>query len=285
MSSAAIAYGNLADTCTLSGGSWNSTYPLNNLKTRLISVVARSTNALAASTTFTAALLASSPIGALSLEGTNASVNAQVRWRTYSDAGLTALIYDSGLLDIYPDGTMAFGSVHYGAANWWTARPLPADLARFQRGMRHIATTKAAAQYIKCEIVDTANPDGYFQAGRLFVGDVFQPGAGLNYGAAMQLKPLSQVTRSLSGAKQFIKRRPMFTMPVVFGQLTEAEAMRVLDLQAQVDVTGEVILVWDPADKAFRFRKSLYGELAQLDPLQYPTATSRSMAFQIEGVL
>ena len=267
MSNAIIGFGNQADAATFSGGSWVAAFPLANLANRQIQKVARSTNALAASTTFTAALAASSFIGALSLEGTNASVNATIRWRTYTDAGLTNLVYDSGVLTCYPNA------------------PLQAEANRFQRGLRHIPTLRNYAQYVLCEIVDTGNAAGYFQAGRLFVGDVLQPGTNMLYGASLQLKPFSTVTRSVNGAKYFTYRRPNLTFPIAFGALTEVEAMIALDLQAQVDITGEVLFIWDAADFALQYRKSVFGELAQLDALQYPNFANRAMAFQIEGVL
>src|SRR6266702_1507315 len=111
MSNLLLASQNRADECTLTLGSYAAGLPLNNLKDRQITKVARSTNALAASSLFLAALTTLRPIRVLALINTNCSRDATYRWRVYTDAGLTDLVYDSGTLDVFPAWTLPFGSM------------------------------------------------------------------------------------------------------------------------------------------------------------------------------
>ena len=53
MANIIVGFNNLANNCTLSGGGWQSTLPLNNLKDRRLYKITRSTNNNTANTQFT----------------------------------------------------------------------------------------------------------------------------------------------------------------------------------------------------------------------------------------
>lgn len=80
---------------TFSGGSWNASFPLTNLQNKLLSKVARSTNATVASTQFVATYAAPIDVRLISLLNHNISLAGTIRVRGYSDASLTQLVYDT----------------------------------------------------------------------------------------------------------------------------------------------------------------------------------------------
>lgn len=282
-----LAYGNrIDDTTTLSGGAWESAYPRPNLADYRLSKIARTANALTTSTLMRFALADPQYIGLVGLMATNASVEAAYQVRLFSDSGFTTVQYDSGTLDLYPMGTIPQGQIPWGAPNWWTGRPLPEEIARFQRNIAHRLTTAQYAQYGEIKITDTANADGYLQAGRLFVGQVFSPRYGLQTGkASQQLTPRTQVQAARDGTPYFQRERAAFSMPFSLDALTDDEAARVLDLQATVDLEGEVFMAWDANKRPWAFRRQLFGRLKRLDPIEHPSFALRSAAFQVEGIL
>lgn len=282
MGNSVLAYDNQIELATLSGGAW--TLALNNLKTKPLSQIARTTNALVGSTTFSAALPSPSLLGLLSLEGTNLSIAATYRWRTFSDAGQTAMLYDSGTLALYPANTIVLPQSVTPPGSW-TGLPTLAEIARFQRAIRHVIPVPHYAQYFRLDITDTANTAGYIQAGRAFAGRSLRPEVNLSHGTTFQPIPRTEVLRAVSGEKFFSRKRADYAIAFSFDYLSEAEAMQALDLAVLCDLEGDVVFIWDPDEIASRFRKSIYGQLGRVDPIRYPNLIYRSAAFQVEGLL
>ena len=77
-----LAYGNKAPGATLAGGSWDSTLTLNNIKTRKLAQVARSTNTSIYNTQFRFDLAANYTLRALALVNHNLTTGARWRART-----------------------------------------------------------------------------------------------------------------------------------------------------------------------------------------------------------
>lgn len=284
MANVFIGFDNQADTAVLTQGSWSTGSPRDNLKDYRVKKVARTTNALAASTTFRFALASPLHIAVLALANTNASPDATFRWRLFTDNTFTTVAYDSGTLPVYPQGSAGW-SMPWGAANWWTSRPTLGEIARYQRNIIHVLAPWQFGQYGDFQLTDTGNPDGYFQAGRLFVGQGFQPRRNASYGAALALKSRTTSSRAEDGTPSFNVKRPDLSMAFGFDWLAEYEAQKLLDLQAIADLHGEVLMLWDHSDPAFQYRKSLLGRLAQLDPISHPQYATWRAAFQVEGAL
>lgn len=108
MGAVVIGYRDRVAAATLGGGSWNASFPLNNIKDKDVNKPARSSNAAIGSTQFRADLGANYIIRALNIAKHNLSESAKVRWRL----GTAALDvdYTSG------DGT-APGVGYAGATN------------------------------------------------------------------------------------------------------------------------------------------------------------------------
>lgn len=286
MANFTLCFGNKADGATLSTGSWSTQLNLTNLTDYRLRKVARSTDALAASTKFRFALTGPTYIQALALAATNCSVNATYRWRLFSDAGFTTQIYDSGTLDLYPTGSMPASQIPTGAANFGTTKPLQEEADRFQNNIVHLLTTPMHARWGDLQITDTGNPDGYVEAGRLFVGQVFRPVRNHAYGD-ISFRPTSRtrLTRARDGTSYYSEERPDFCIPVAFKWLTEDEAMRLLDLQVHMGLSGEVLAIWNADQVAYWWRRQIFGRLKELNPVEHPLYATYAAAFQVEGTL
>lgn len=290
MGNLVIGYNNQADTAIVSRGSWDSSYPLSRLKDYRVPIKARTTDLAASSTQVGFELLNPAYIGMVGLMGSNASATASYRVTLYDDFTFANLLYDSGVRRVYPEGTMAFGSVPWGSPSWWTAVPVPSEIKRFQNNVLHVLDSKSGyggamfGQFGIIEIFDTDNTSGFFEAGRLFIGATFQPIVNADYGSiSVALTSRSTITRARDGTPYLQAERPDIAMPFALKELVQDEAMKVLDLQAVSDIYGEAMVVENPDDIRYAFRRQVFGRLKQLDPITYANFAHYSTAFQVEG--
>lgn len=286
MANFTIAYDNQADSATLTGGSWNASFPLNNLKDYVVSKKARTTNAVDGSAVVKASLAANYYLECAGLMAHNLSTSATYRVRVFSDSGFTVQTYDSGTLSLYPTGSLPEVAIPSGSSNSGTAKPTATDTARFQKNLYHFLSPALQARYIQIEVFDSTNAAGYLEFGRLFLGRAFTSMRNPAYGrAASRLTSRTDVVEAEDGTPYFNTRRARMSIPFALEWLTEDEAMRVLDMQALLDVHGEALVVWNHADVAYWFRRQVFGRLNALDPIEHPLYATYATAFQVEGVL
>lgn len=146
-------------------------------------------------------------INLLALLGTNASSAATYRVRgATSQANLTAAPgYDSGA-----------GQTHWPQNNLgeWD-----------ETSLIHVIATTETYRWWRIDISDAANPDGYYQAGRLYVAAAWQPSTGFAFGAGWQWTSDSTVRRSLGGKTWVDERasRRIATLRIPGLTVSEAE--------------------------------------------------------------
>lgn len=270
MANVTFASPNRIDEAALSGGSWQPTLPLANLKTRTLSQLARSTNVQLASTRFDADLGQSRFIGALALVGHNISVQGQVRI-TLADtqANLTnAPLYTSGWVACWPAGTIPQELLEWEEDNFWLGTLTAESRAAFQAPFVHLFG-RTIARWLRVEINDTTNQDGYIQLGRAFFSDVWQPVMNMSYGSGLAYEDKSSVEEALGGNEFFYSRRKARITRLTLDWLTADETyVRLLDMQRLLGVTGELLLVPDAEDVSNQVRRAYLGRLARLTPLE-----------------
>jgi hypothetical protein len=176
MGNAVILYRNLSDNAVLSGGSWQ--LPLTNAQDPDIGIVARSTNALNASTTLLANLGSSLPVGGVALGPINSTPGSQYRVKAFSDSALTTLVYDSGAK------TFAGTSIDWSSTtNWlewedpgfWLGIPNAADDDGTPLYLFEVFPIDVLAQYWTISLIDSSNANGYVQFGRLMIAKAWRP--------------------------------------------------------------------------------------------------------------
>jgi hypothetical protein len=217
----------LGAATVLSGGSWQAGLPLANLKERLISRVARSSNALSASTQWVEDLGSPCVVRVVSLLGHNIGLAGTVRVRGYSDAGLTVLVYDTGIQFAWPQ-TFTTADVLVQPNNWI----FPLAVAQ-------------TARYWKWEVVDTGNVAGYVQLGRCWLGPVWQPITGIVYGSELGYEQRTVVTESLAGVPWFDQRLPRRAGTITFPSLIAIERRTAMLFQKTIGNSGEILYVED----------------------------------------
>ncbi len=254
MSHILLGYANGMDYAPLSGGSWQTAYPLNNLLSPLLKKKARSLDLLATSTQFVMDLLASRSTLCFAAIATNLSPSATFRLTGSNDSSFATILYDSGLQSAgsqIPDLTWA----------------LPSSVV---------------ARYWRFELVDSLNAAGYIEIGRVFIGPALQPKTNLAKGAEIGYQSRSELVTSLGGVEypdvQPLRRRFSFSL----GHLNDYEAfVQVLQIQKYSDITSEVLLMTDNDEHAYRQQVNFLGRLGQLSPIQQPYAGMHQTAFEV----
>ena len=141
-------------------------------------------------------------------------------------------------------------------------------------------------QYVRVEIDDATNADGYIEAGRLFVADGWQPVRNITYGSSLQWEARTTVQESLSGAEYFDERQPTRVAKVSLDAMTEAEAMgRAFEIQRSVGISGEVLFIWDPADTTHAIRRQYLARLRALSAIENPGPDRWRTPFEIKELL
>lgn len=280
-----MAYLNYADQGTLSGGSWAATLPLANLQNRRLSKVARTTNALSASSVFDVDLAdALKPVQLIGLLKHNISSAGTYRITAGTSAGASD-VYDSGAILALP-ALYSTSALEWEDSNWWFGTASADDLALYPVHLLHDCGASKLARYWRVQITDTANAAGYIQAGRLWAGPVWEPEHGYDFGASLQWEPRSEVEYSLGGSAYFDERAPARVFRCSLRGISYDRAYgTVLDIQRRVRNDKEIVVIPDKTDTSRGFRRNIYGRLRAADPVVQASPLYQNAGFEIEELL
>jgi hypothetical protein len=259
--------------CALSGGSWIATTSISlaNLKDRDLDKVARTNDALAASSKINVDLGGTYAVGVFALVNHNLSSAATIRIRTSSvslAACTSAPNFDSGTVN----------------ALQMTFTVLPA-LWGADYMVHRVFTAATSVRYMLIEISDTANAAGYIQIGRLFLSTTFQPTINAQHGLKDARQDLSTVDVAMSGKEFAMERRRRRTVAFSLEHMTQAEADRLHEIDSEIGLTDEILYVPDPANYPLSQRYGFLGLQRELSALDYPQFGSRGKGISLKQKL
>lgn len=272
-----LCYPNRVIESTLAGGSWESTLPLNNLKDRVIKKRARSTNLLAASTKFNVTWTRARPVSVIALAGHNFSVEATVNIKIYDDTMMTTLLYDSGVVNVWPS-IYESTDLEWEYDNFWLGTVDDADRENFTPLFTHFVNIDSTpiAKYMTVEIFDSMNVDGYVEIGRLFFGDAWQPTLNASLGLQFGYSTSTGVESTLDDTEYFDRRTPKRSVNFNLDHLVVNEAFgRVFDIQRQQGIDGEILFAYTKQDFLYSYERRFLGRLSQLDAIAEPYVDTR----------
>lgn len=248
-----IGYANQIDSATLSGGSWNGSYPLGNIASRYLSLKARTTNALAASSVIDCDLGGSQPIGVVALVAHNLTSVATVRVQGAENSGHSPDIYDSGAV------ALSAGATHI--------QVFPQQLARYWR----------------ISISDTSNPAGYIAIGRVFIGARFSPAYGMSFGASFGVESRTEVSQALSGHEVFMRAPTRRVMSGKFEFMSNAERSKMIEIMSTHGISEEFVFVLDDADPGGAL--DMLCRMYELSEIEYPYVDLNNMGVRLVELL
>lgn len=281
-----LSWGNLTDGATLTGGSWLSTLPLNNLKNRQVQRVARSTNDATSSTQFIADTGGTKQIQVLALIVHNMSVSARIRITGDYSGTFASPTYVGDWQDVWSVGIIPQDQLEWEEDHFWLGTMTAEARAGYNSPWLHVLPTAQSLRYWKIEIDDVGNPDGYVHLGRLFMAPSFTPAVNPEYGAEIGYEDPTEVVTSLSGAEYFDVRGRFRTHRFTFGVMSSAEAHnKMLELQRLQGVSGEVLMVPDKDDADTFVQRSFVGRLQELSPISNDYFGNWSQAIKVKELI
>ena len=270
------------DVVTLSGGSWEPTLPLSNLRDPLFAKVARSTDLDLASTQWDTDLGVEKNVRLLFLPKHSISREGFIRVTASTDPAFGTLEYDTGWLDAWPT-VYDYGAVDWGHPSWWDGKLSPEEAAGYNIALIQVFDEDVLARYWRVEVDDTGNPDGFIEVSRMFLTPGWQPTVNMSNGAGLGWKDPSTSRESLGGVRYVNQRRKKRAVRFVIQNLPEDEALyQGFEIQRGAGTTEQVAFVFDPAEVYHMHRRSFAGYMTELPPVEFPHHGRGSIAFQIE---
>lgn len=253
---------------TFSGGSWLETLPLANLLLTTFSTKVRTADTASESTQFLCNLGTPRPIRVLSILGHNGTADATIRIRIGTDAGFAYPEYDSGPVPLRAEG------IDIETQMFWARQfllPLPASVV---------------GQYVKVEVVDESNPDGFFELIHCFIGPGWEPPINLSYGAGITWEDDTTSERSLGGVDHYDEKTLRRVMQFTLDALTPDEALdHPFEIQRLAGTSKPLYFVFDGADNGLKLlKRSFLCTLRRLSPLEFPYFNNTSVGFELQEI-
>jgi len=272
-----IGWPNRVDSATLSGGSWQ--LPLNNLKNRDQWVVARSTDLTTTNTVLNLDLGTVRNIRTIALVNHNLSKTAT--WKislgtTLAGAEVYTSSWNAAWTLTFDENTMQWEDVSV-----WEGI-VDDDFINYPYIVSFVLPDWYNVRYVRIEINDTANTEGYIEIGRLFVGGGFTPKYNAEYGLQDSWEDKSEIVESISGATLAVLNRRYRKVQFVLPMLAQTEADIIHELQRRQGLYGEVLYIPDISDQSQNQRYGMLGRLSELSPIEYPYYKNRNVAFVIK---
>lgn len=253
-------------TPTYSGGSWETTLPLDNIADRRLDKVARSTDATATNTVFEVDLGVAREVGLIAVILPNLSSAGTVRVKGSSTEGdFSSPVYDSTAITPYPSGA--------------TAETLGALSPTFVA----VPSSGQTARYWQVQITDTGNSDGYIDVARLVIAKAWQPSINMSAGAVLGLE--SETSRRVTdgGSAVYNDRPRRRLLDFSIALLPDDESMEdAWDMQRIAGTSGQMFFVMDPADTGFMLlRRSFLCVLRALSGVEFTHYDMNTVGFRL----
>lgn len=280
-----FSFTNHADTATLSGGSWLAGAPLTNLQQELISLRARSTNALAASTKIAVDFGNTTTIVRfIAVARHNLSLSATYRIKAGTTVGGTD-VYDSGSQDVWPAIYLP-QELEWEDDNFWTGQAGADEIDGYPIAGIHDTGANYRARYWTIEFTDTSNADGYVELARLWIGPLWSPVRNYAFGAEFGWESRDTSEYSLGGVVFSEARQPARVLKLSLKALTSTEAYgTLLDAQRRLGTSGQFWVIPELADLAHYFKRNFLARFRRADPITQAFRNIHETALEMEEIL
>jgi len=284
MSSVIISSQNrIDDASSISADSEVASLPIENVQNRQLQKVYRSNSA----TTIEIDVDFGSGQGVdfFAIIRHNLSQGGTVRYRLSDVSDFSSAVYDSGTIDAWPV-VEEFGTLPWGIFSWGGLLT-PEAAAGYTVSSFEVLDTPLVARYLRINIVDTGNTDGYLEIGRLICGPSYRPSSNYAFGSEFEYVDQSRVVKS-RGGQTFIDEVERFRR-VRFELLNIPEAeifANVFDnIDRQRGVAKDILVIPQPDDPATYITQNIYGRLISTSPIVNRTLEYYGRQFEIEELI
>lgn len=269
---------------TMSGGSWNASYPVSNLLTDDISRVARSSDATTASTTFDVTLSQSRRTRMVGFINHNASFSGLFRLTGYADLAKSNQLFQTDWKLFWPEVYGVY-DLPWEDAREWTGQYTDREIADTVWTRPVWLDAYYELRVVTVEISDTTNADGYFQCGAFDIAEGHQVTMNPAYGAGYGFRFRTTVTEAKGGAKSFerLPKPRLFQGEIPY--LNRDEALVIFyEMLRQNDLDVPLLWMPHPDEPQHWLRNTFWAR--QLDPglFRYATFNRDAVPLYLEEV-
>ena len=268
-----LCWPNLIQESTLSGGSWNTKFPLSHMSDPVIQKASRTTDLQLSSTQFDMEISRFRPVSVVALLNHNISTAGLWRIRFYTDTAQTDEVWDTGWKDIWP-AVYATAELEWEYDNFWYGTLDQDDIDRFTNlAFQFNKDSSPIIRSVKVEIDDQSNTDGYIKIGRLFVSDAWQPAKSAQYGIqyGYSIGTTFEVAENRNMTEYADPKIPKRTVNFTLAHMNSEEGFRrTLTLQRDQGIHQEILYTENPTPDPIGFQKTFVGRLDNPSALTHP---------------
>lgn len=288
MANLMLGHPNIFDRGNLSGGIWRAGQPLASLQFRQIGRVARTEDASEDATQFAIDYLTPRPIRLIALVNHSISFGGRIVYEASDTISFDNLIYQAT-----EDAWATLGAaewvldeLEWEADNFWNGTYALDQIEGLTTLSYHVLPQEVSARFWRVRIIDTGNTDGYVEIGRVFMGAAWSPAFNMIYGASFGYEDPTSVDTAMGGAEYFDERAPfrVFRFRLALLETATEGYAQVLEMQRSAGVSGEVLVIPDPADRDNAQRLNFLGRLRQLSPLELTYPEYSGMSFEVKEI-
>lgn len=254
-----------ATATVLSGGSWEASLPLANLQDERLAKVARSTDATLASTIVNVDFSNQKYLYVVALPKHNMTIDALVRVRLSNNSDMSSPTYDTGWLEAYPE-VYPSDMPLWDDPGTWDGYLAQDDYDRgLTFGWTHVLTAPTNGRYLRLEINDTANSDGYVELGRFVTASGYIPVINFEVGAQLGWQTTSTSVETDGGATYHDERARRRVFNCVLANQSEDEAMvHLWEIMRLKGTSEQFFFVYDIDDTVHMPRRSFLCTMKEL---------------------
>ena len=215
----------------------------------------------------------------------NISQTGTIRWRLSNVSDFATTQYDSGTVDAWPV-VEEFGTLPWGVFSWG-GRINPEVAAQYQISSFTVLDSPVQARYLRINISDNDNADGYIEAGRLIAGPAYRPSTNYGFGVEIQFVDESRIVKS-RGGQTFVDEVERFRrIRFELQNLPEAEIFGNVfnNIDRLRGVAQDILIIPQPDDPNTWPTQNIYGRLVRTEPIINRTLELYGRTIEVEELI
>ena len=215
----------------------------------------------------------------------NISTTGTIRWRLSNVSNFATTVYDSGVVDAWPI-VEEFGTLPWGVFSWGGYLN-PTVAAEYTISTFDVLDSTVQARYLRIDISDPDNADGYIQAGRLISGPAYRPSINYANGVEFEFVDESRVTKS-RGGQTFIDEVERFRR-IRFDLINLPENEVFQNVFNRLDrlkgIAGDILVIPQPDKPSTWITQNIYGRITNTDPIVNSALTYYGRRIEVEELI
>jgi len=213
------------------------------------------------------------------------SQTGTIRWQLSNVSDFSTVQFDSGIVDAWPV-VEEFGTLPWGVFSWG-GRINPEIAAEYQISSFVVLDAAVQARYLRINISDDDNTEGYIEAGRLIAGPAYRPSTNYGFGVEIEFVDDSRIVKS-RGGQTFVDEVERFRrIRFELQNLPEAEIFSNVfnNIDRLRGVAKDILIIPQPNDPKTWPTQNIYGRLVRTEPIINRTLELYGRSIEVEELI